>query len=304
MIRRAALLVVLCLACAGCSGHDASAARKLRVPFDAARAFALLERQVAFGPRVPGTAAHDSCAAYLLEQLRAVGDSVWTQSFTGQIAGTECIMTNLLAAQRPAAPTRVMLLAHWDTRPWADEDPDRAQRRTPVIGANDGASGVAAILEMARVLKAAAPSIGVDIALVDGEDLGSASAPQLYSQGARALVQSPEFRRPALAILFDMVGDAQLTLLREGRSWEAAPRQMRDLWAIGRAQYPAVWLDQTGPSLIDDHVPFIEAGIPAMDIIDFAYPYWHTIQDTPDKCSPASLEAAARPVLTYLYSLK
>jgi Zn-dependent M28 family amino/carboxypeptidase len=213
-------------------------------------------------------------------------------------------MTNLLAAQRPAATPRVLLMAHWDSRPWADEDADPRNRRTPVQGANDGASGVAAVLEMARVLRAHAPRAGIDIALLDGEDLGTEAAPHLFSQGARTLVQSPRVRTPSLVILLDMVGDARLTLPREGRSWQAAPRQIRDLWAIGRAQYPDVWLDQLGPALIDDHVPFIEAGIPAIDVIDFAYPHWHTVNDTPDKCSPASLEATARPILTYLHTLK
>ena len=300
MIRRAVALVAACVATAGCKGGASGSV----VGFDGSRAIGTLAKQVAFGPRVPGTAAHDSCAAWLLGELRAVADSTWTQAFTGTMAGEPRTMRNLLAAQRPHAASRVLLLAHWDSRPWADEDPDPARRRMPVAGANDGASGVAVVLELARTLRAQAPAVGVDIALVDGEDLGSDAAPQLFSQGARALVSAPGFRRPDLVLLFDMVGDVSLSLERETSSWQSAPRQMRDLWAVGRKMYPEVWLDQQGSPMIDDHLPFIDAGIPAIDIIDFAYPFWHTTSDTPDKCSAASLEAVGRPVLAYIHTLK
>ena len=239
---------------------------------------------------------------WLADSLRASGAHVDVQPFTGTVAGVETPMANIVARLRPENPHRVLLCAHWDSRPWADKDPVPANRRLPVPAANDGASGVAVLLEMARQLAAAPPkNCGVDIVLFDGEDLGSDSAPQLFSQGARYYAAHPAGGvQPALAILLDMVGDAKLTLPIEGASWRSAPQQIRDIWKIGAATAPAVWLDQHGYEMTDDHTPLIEAGIPSIDIIDFDYPPWHTLADTPDKCSAASLATVGETLLTYL----
>lgn len=274
--------------------------------FDAARAFSLLEEQTRFGPRVPGTPAHERCAAFLADSLRPYATSVRAEPFTGTVAGEERPMSNIVARIVPGRPgaRRVLLCAHWDSRPWADRDPDPARRREPIAGANDGASGVAVLLEVARSLTASPSRVGVDIALFDGEDLGSEGAPQLFSQGARAYVAAHRDSLPEIAILLDMVGDRTLTLPIEQNSWHAAPRVVRQLWAIGRKQAPGVWLDTPGYALTDDHGPLIEAGVEAVDVIDFDYPSWHTLADTPDKCSAASLEAVGRPLLLYLQSLR
>ncbi len=292
-------LLALALPAGGCATPRGHAPRDT---FDGARAMRLLEAQCAFGPRVPGTAAHAAAQVALADTLRAAGWAVEVQEFTGTVAGRETPMANIVARLAPERPRRVLLCAHWDSRPWADKDPVPANRRTPVPAANDGASGVAVLLEMARHLHAAPPAgVGIDIVLFDGEDLGTESTPQLYSQGARYYAAHPAGGvKPELAILLDMVGDAQLTLPIEVGSWRSAPTQIRAIWKIGATIAPDVWLDQPGYEMTDDHTPLIEAGIPSIDIIDFEYPAWHTLADTPDKCSAASLGVVGRTLLAYL----
>lgn len=306
-LRRVSAIAATCVALvapvAGCTPSRSPATHAgAMARFDGARAMRLLELQCAQGPRVPGTAAHDTTATLLADSLRAAGFAVERQPFEGTVAGRPTPMVNIVGRLHPENPVRVLLCAHWDSRPWADKEADPAKRRQPIPAANDGASGVAVLLEMARHLAAAPPKgCGVDIAFFDGEDLGSDAAPQLYSQGARFYANHlPGGGKPELAILLDMVGDAQLTLPIEGASWNSAPRQIRDIWKLGAARHPGIWLDQTGYTMTDDHTPLIEAGIPSIDIIDFDYPAWHTLADTPDKCSAASLTAVGETLLLYL----
>ncbi len=302
MMRRFLGWLVVCAVALPAGGCASTRAVRSDARFDGARAMRLLEMQCAAGPRVPGTAAHDSIAVVLADTLRVAGWTVERQPFTGTVAGVPTPMVNIVARLSPEASRRVLLCAHWDSRPWADKETDPAARRQPVLGANDGASGVAVLCEMARHLAAAPPKgIGLDIVLFDGEDLGSDFAPQLFSQGARYYAAHPAGGvKPELAILLDMVGDAQLTLPVEGASWRSAPRQIRDIWKIGATVAPQVWVDSRGYEMTDDHTPLIEAGIPSLDIIDFDYPAWHTLADTPDKCSAASLTAVGETLLRYL----
>jgi hypothetical protein len=287
---------------AGCALLGCRSASE-RPAFDAARAFVLLEKQTQFGPRVSGRPGHDACLTFLADTLRAATPHVRLQEFAGTVSGEEHRLTNLIASFRPELHDRVLLCAHWDTRPWADQDPDSTKHAQPILGADDGASGVAVLLEIARQLSRKPPPVGVDIALFDGEDLGSEAAPQLFSQGAQAFARERAAHRPRVAIVLDMVGDKDLSLSIERNSWDSAPRVVRDIWAFGQRWYHDVYSDEVGYDLLDDHVPLIRAGIPAIDIIDFRYPYWHTLADTPDKCSPQSLEAVGVPVLAYVYGL-
>jgi hypothetical protein len=267
-------------------------------PFDGKRAKVWVERQVAHGPRIPGTAAHQACLADLERELRALAADV--RRHEAQRRGIH--LTNLVATFRPEAAERVFLMAHWDTRPWADEDPDPAQRRTGVPGANDGASGVAVLLEVARALAVESAPRGVDLFLVDAEDGGSHQDPTSWCLGSQSLAEELATYRPKLGILLDMVGDANLRLPMEANSLRFAGVQTRWLWALASSRGEKAFVAEVGPAVTDDHIAFLQRGIPTIDVIDFTYPYWHTTADTPDKVSAESLAIVGRVVLEAVYA--
>ncbi len=272
--------------------------------FSAENAFALLQTQCGFGPRVPGTSAHESCRILLATELRKYADHVAEQTFTHNSPRlpNEVKLTNLIASFNPNEGKRVLLAAHWDSRPWADEDADSSKHNLPVLGANDGASGVAVLLEIARVLKANPPPVGVDIILFDGEDFGAPGDSRSYAIGAQhyARNKAPNYH-PLFGILLDMVGDRDLQIYQEGNSVRNAGGVVDRVWKLAVRLGIREFIASQRHEIFDDHVPFIEAGIPMIDLIDFDYPYWHTTQDTPDKCSPASLEKVGKVVLAALY---
>lgn len=268
--------------------------------FDGARAQVWVERQVAHGPRIPGTDAHAACLAELETELR---------SLTPQVNRHEAVvrgvaLTNLVAAFRPELEERIFLVAHWDTRPQADSDPDPANRSLPVPGANDGGSGVAVLLEVARCLASEPPPRGVDIFLVDAEDGGTHNDPQSWCLGSAALAAalSSAGYRPRMGLVIDMVGDVDLRLPMEGYSLELAPTQTLWLWDLAAALGERAFVKLPGAPVFDDHLPFLQKGIPTVDIIDFEYEHWHTIADTPDKTSAASLATVGRVVLAAIYA--
>lgn len=272
--------------------------------FDGQRAFAYVEQQCAFGPRNPGSEGHRKCLDFLEAELKAAGASVRRQPFTYTLPGGKPLaMTNLIARWHPEKTNRLLLCAHWDTRPWADLDPDTTRRHLPILGANDGASGVAVLLELARHLKAHPPAQGIDIVFFDGEDLGTADHPEGFFRGAREYARSLKGTRlPGRGILLDMVGDADLLFYLEGNSVRGAPETVEWFWRAAREVAPAYFADQIGYYVEDDHLPLIAAGIPCMNLIDFDYPHWHTHADTPDKVSPGSLQVVGDVLVHLLYT--
>lgn len=273
--------------------------------FDRAHAFALLERQCAFGPRVPGGAAHDSCLNFLEGQLKPAAENVVRQTFLHNVEKTreEVRLTNLIASFNLAAVDRVLLCAHWDSRPWADQDPDTANHHKPIIGANDGASGVAVLLEIARILRANPPPVGVDIVLFDGEDLGTAGRSETFAAGSRYFASQKDARyNPRYGILLDMVGDRDLTFYKEGNSVRYAEAVVNRVWSLAQRLEISEFQFEQRYEVADDHVPLLNVGISCIDLIDFDYPHWHTLADTPDKCSPESLEKVGRVVLAAIYN--
>ncbi len=280
---------------------------ELVVPaFDGGRAYALLQQQCAFGPRVPGSAAHQQTAAFLIAELQKYADNVVTQSFEHTVPrlGQTVTLTNIIAGFRFEAGRRVLLCAHWDSRPWADEDPDSSRRREPVMGANDGASGVAVLLEIARVLRENPPPVGVDIVLFDGEDFGTPGEARSYAIGAQHFARTKQARyNPIFGILLDMVGDRELEIFQEGNSVQFARAVVDHVWNLASRLGIREFVPRLRHEVFDDHVPLLEAGMPVIDIIDFDYPYWHTVADTPDKCSAASLEKIGRVVLAAVYNV-
>lgn len=272
-----------------------------RPAFDGKRAFADLEKQVSFGPRVPGTRAHLECRDWLMGELEKVCDRVELQTFTQVVHGKSLRLYNIFGVFNESASKRIMLCAHWDTRPTADEELDPANRRKPILGANDGASGVAVLLELARQFKLKRPDVGIIIAFWDGEDYGPNVDTMLL--GSRYFAKNMGKLRPTYGILLDMVGDADLQIYKETNSVMAAPQLVERVWrTAGELGYRKYFPNAQKYTIIDDHVPLIEAGVPCIDLIDFDYPYWHTLQDTVDKCSANSLQVVGEVVAAIVYS--
>jgi peptidase M28-like protein len=279
--------------------------------FDGEAALGYIRTQLAFGPRIPGAPGHAKMAAWLDSLLRARADSVIAQRWTHVTArGDSLPLVNFIARFNPAARTRLLFLAHWDTRPRAD---GRASRDStlPVPGANDGGSGVAILLGMADQLKKTPPSIGVDLLFEDGEDYGDFERDQDVLLGTRYYVAHPApGPTPRFAVLLDMVGDKDLRIEQEGRSLTGAPDVVEKVWSLAeRLGHADVFVPAEGITLDDDHVPLQQAGIPAIDLIDFTFGgednrWHHTPDDTIDKVSAASLQVVGDVVMALVRSEK
>ncbi|PKN91345.1 MAG: hypothetical protein CVU44_19720 [Chloroflexi bacterium HGW-Chloroflexi-6] len=255
--------------------------------FDGELAYAHVLAQDGFGPRTPGSAAHAEFIVYAQTEFEKQGWEVNLQ----QTERMGHAITNILATrqERPA----VLLMAHYDSRFFADNDPDPNNHTVPVPGANDGAAGVAVLLELARVLPSNAP---VGLLLVDAEDQGRIDGWD-WILGSRAFAETLDYQ-PEAVILLDMIGDADLNIYKEHNS---DPGLTEELWAAAKSLgYEQFFIPEYKYTMLDDHIPFREKGIRAVDLIDFDYPYWHTIQDTPDKLSAKSLQVVGEVLLAWL----
>ena len=276
-----------------------------RFEVDGARAQARVERQVAAGARVPGSPAHARILEWLTGELTRLGGRVERQTFADYSPGRPPALTNVIArfgARAPGGP-RMVLCAHWDSRPWADQDPDPARRGQPVPGANDGASGVAVLLEVAELMCRRPPPLAVDLVFFDGEDQGRADDPGGFCLGARhyAARLKETGERPLAAFLFDMVGDRDLEIHPEVQSSERAANLVALVLEGARATGARHFRSDPRYAITDDHIPLLEAGVPAVDIIDFDYPAWHTHRDLPDQTSAESLAEVARVAAWIVY---
>lgn len=257
--------------------------------FDSSRAYADVQTQVDFGPRTPGSNGHAQIRKWMTTELESAGWMV--EVHESERMGHP--IYNIIA-KRNAEPPQIILGAHYDTRFFADNDPDTSKRTEPVPGANDGASGVAVLLEMARSL----PENTVPVWLVffDTEDNGRIAGWD-WILGSRAFAEEIPVR-PEAVIIVDMIGDADLNIHLEKNS-NAAIRA--DIWSTAeKLGYGDKFINTEKYSVEDDHTPFLEAGIPAVDLIDLDYPYWHTTQDTPDKVSAESLQAVGETLWTWI----
>jgi hypothetical protein len=290
-VRNPAVVAAGLLACAACARSPAD--------FDESAAWAHLVKQVELGPRVSASPAHARALEYFRAHFNATADRVAVDSFEAVCAlnSSDVVFTNIRASFRPDSPRRILFGAHWDSRPFADRDPDPARRRDPVPGANDGASGVAVLLEVASRLKDAPPEVGVDLLLFDGEDCGADGLPETYALGSQHFVRSNPRYRPEYAVILDMVGRREMRLPKEGNSAEAAAELTATIWRIAAEIGSTAFVDSVGDAVWDDHVAFLQVGIPAVDIIDIEDPFWHTVRDTPEHCSAESLGQVGRVVL-------
>jgi len=296
-VRRAAAVASVAVAAVfACTAKAGDADRSAAREFNGARALTYAERQVAFGPRVPNTAGHRATGDWLAAELATRADTVIVQAWRHKTSkGVTLELRNFFARFRPEATDRVLFVAHWDTRPVADQDPNLGRQRLPIDGANDGASGVAVLLGVADALKANAPAVGVDLLFVDGEDFGDFADSTETLLGAYYFgAHQPAGYPPLFAVVFDMVGDKDLQLYYEGNSQSFAPEVVQRVWQTAeRLGYGGVFIHGVRRALIDDHVALQRAGIHAIDVIDFDYgpnnAYWHTGEDTIDKLSAQSL---------------
>jgi len=285
------------------------------VRFDADSAFAFVERQTEFGPRVPGSAASRECAAWLAEKLAEFGvENVTSQRGEVQVCDGGIVpVVNISGQIRPDVRRRVLLMAHWDSRPWADHDADEANRRRPIDGANDGASGVGVILEIARALEESQSEVGVDILFTDAEDYGphadaGADGDDCWALGTQYWLEQPtlDLGRVRAAILLDMVGGRDARFHREIFSNRNAREVVDKVWAAAQASGHGDRFDQgEGGAITDDHVYFIREGVPAIDIIESMNPQtggfnptWHTLEDNVSNIDRATLKAVGETVLT------
>lgn len=265
--------------------------------FSGENAYTFLTEQCDLGPRPPGSENLSQCRQYIAEKLESEGWDTQLQNFT--YLDVEC--SNIIATWSSNSNETVILGAHYDTRPHADRDPYSVNRTTPILGANDGASGVAVLLEIAQVLpENVRPSI--EIVLFDAEDSGGINGWDWIQGSIYYVSQLTEEKKqniPAM-ILLDIVGDRELRLLRESSSTDS----LQDLvWSVAEdLGHNDTFLDSPGGSVLDDHRPFLNAGIPSLDIIQHApFPsYWHTLEDTPDKCSAESLEIVGMVIEVFL----
>jgi Zn-dependent M28 family amino/carboxypeptidase len=259
------------------------------VSFDGQHAYADVQTQVAFGPRVPESKAHAKTVEWIRGELVKAGWQVEVQKSEAMGHPVENIV-----AKKNADNPQIVVGAHYDSRIQATQDLDPANRVKPVPAANDGASGVAVLLELARSLPQNSPSVW--LVFFDAEDNGEIAGWD-WLLGSREFVKHNPMQ-PKAVVVIDMIGDADLNIYKEQNS---NPDITDAIWNTAKTLgYEKQFIPTYKYSMLDDHTPFLEAGLPAVDIIDFDYPYWHTTQDTPDKVSAASLEIVGKTLWTWI----
>ncbi len=296
--------------------------RLMRISFDADSAWAFTEKQCSFGPRTMNSEAHDECGKWIEEKFAEYGLEVDTQrAKLTAWDGTTLSATNIIARLEPSKEQRILICAHWDSRAWADNDENEKNHHTPIMAANDGASGVGVMIELARVVSRDSLSVGVDFVCFDAEDYG---VPQWaededYEGDSWALgaqywaeqyAKSDEKAKYEFGILLDMVGGEGARFYKERMSEKFAPRVLKRVWqAAHSAGYGSVFPMSVGSYVNDDHLPVNEvAGIPCIDIIPYYPdcpqssfgPTWHTVDDTMDHISKSTLKAVGQTVARLL----
>lgn len=295
-----------------CAALGACAEGVPRPEFDAGRVQSLIEKQVAFGPRVPGSDAWRQCRTYLKNYFDSLGYQVELQEFTHndyrqkisvQMCNIIIRQPAALATSGPRGP-RVLLGAHWDSRPRCEHDPDPARRNDSLPGAVDGAAGVALLMELARMFAESPPEAPVEFVLFDGEDWGQAGDINQYIVGSNEFARRVSGADYQFAIVPDLFAHSGSSLAREGMSQRFAASINDRVWEAARELEITRFVDTVSREVIDDHLPLLNIGIKAIDIIDMNYPYWHTSQDTPDKCDSAAIADVGRVIARVVYQSK
>lgn len=268
-------------------------------PLDATRAYGYLQQICALGPRRSGSDGMKKQQELLKQHFKKLGGKVGFQRFAARnpLGGDKVPMANLIVEWHPDRKERILLCAHYDTRPLPDQDPDPRLRREGVfVGANDGGSGTAVLMELAHLMPTLAGDVGIDFVLFDGEELVYDDARDPYFVGstwfARQYVEHPPAHQYRWGVLLDMVGDTNLTIYEERHSatWRDTRPLVKEIWAAAGKLGVDEFVPRVGYAVRDDHLPLRNtAKIPTCNIIDFDYPYWHTTGDVVQRCAPSSL---------------
>jgi glutaminyl-peptide cyclotransferase len=270
----------------------------------------LLRAQCELGPRMPGSVGNTKLREMIVGMAREQGFAVHSLCFeaTDPLSGEPIQVCNIVVSAGPEGGERLWLGAHYDTRPVSDQDALPELRTIPLTGANDGASGVAVLLHLLEILGANPPPGGVDLLFFDGEDSGLTGNAEGFCLGSRHLAQTwrdfgnPLSRgNPRGLIVLDMVGKKNLQIPMEAYAAVNAPEWTETVFQRAEKLGLGAFVPQRGPAIYDDHVPFLQQGIPAVDLIDFDFPEWHTTGDTPEVCSGASLEEVGRLMVDLIY---
>lgn len=322
------LYILFAAAMISCSQTPSSSSAKVEsqpvkqqnVPaFDADSAWVFVENQVKFGPRVPNSEAHVACGNYLTSELKRFGAQVYEQEATlTAYNGTQLKAKNIIGSYNPENSKRVLLFAHWDSRPYADHDKDPANHKKPIDGADDGASGVGVLLEMARQFSIKSPAIGIDIIFFDAEDYGTPEFVKEYKEntwclGAQFWAKNPHVKgyKADFGILLDMVGAKNASFFKEATSMRYAPQIVEEVWSSARdLGYGKFFINAEGGAITDDHqYVILGRNIPCIDIIytdpesDNGFgPHWHTQNDTMDNIDRETLKAVGQTVLQVVYN--
>lgn len=322
------LYILFAAAMISCSQNPSSSSEKVEsqpvkqqnVPaFDADSAWVFVENQVKFGPRVPNSEAHVACGNYLTSELKRFGAQVYEQEATlTAYNGTQLKAKNIIGSYNPENSKRVLLFAHWDSRPYADHDKDPANHKKPIDGADDGASGVGVLLEMARQFSIKSPAIGIDIIFFDAEDYGTPEFVKEYKEntwclGAQFWAKNPHVKgyKADFGILLDMVGAKNASFFKEATSMRYAPQIVEEVWSTARdLGYGKFFINAEGGAITDDHqYVILGRNIPCIDIIytdpesDNGFgPHWHTQNDTMDNIDRETLKAVGQTVLQVVYN--
>lgn len=319
------LLLALSLTLTGCDGGKGDNGgttdtvivepfKAIAPDFSADSAYHFIEQQLAFGPRVPGTPAHKACGDWIVTKFKSYGAEVTEQTAEIKDRMQKLIpMRNIIASFNPASTARVMVTAHWDCRPMADKDGKNPS--APVPGANDAASGVAVMLEIARILQSQAPTVGIDLICWDAEDNGAYEDNMSWCQGSQYWAKHPHKSNYSarFGINLDMVGAKDARYTKDGYSLQNALRETENLWSIaaqlGYGNYFSGAV--TNFSSIDDHFFVMDGtGIPMVEVIDRNitsgefFPHWHTTTDDINAIDRATLKATGQSVLEVLYREK
>jgi len=275
--------------------------------FSADSAMVHVQRQLAFGPRVPGTEARDRATRYIARTLERYHARVSIQSFEvdDPYSSGRIRMFNVIGSFGVDRSRRLMLASHYDSRPWADQEPDSTRWNTPIPGAVDGALSTAILLEIARLAAAQPPSeIGVDLVFFDGEDYGKHSDLDHYLLGSRHFAANLEGYRPVAAILLDMVGGRGTHALREGVSEQESAPLLDYVFARAQALGLSYFEARPGPSIFDDHVPLLQAGFDAIDLFGYDYAAWHTLVDDISGCDPEKVAQTGALLRALIYDFR
>jgi hypothetical protein len=317
------LAVIQLTGCSHATQSTKTEEKTVNIPeFSKDSAYKFTQKQVDFGPRVPNTKAHDDCAKYLSAQLKRLGAEVINQNADlTAFDGTVLRSTNIIGSFNLKAETRILLFSHWDSRPWADHDPNPKNRKMPVMAANDGASGVGVLLEMARLIGKNQPAVGIDIIFFDSEDYGapesfkSENSEDSWCLGTQYWAKNPHVPgyTARFGILLDMVGGKGATFFKEQSSEYYAGSVVSNVWSqaksLGFGQY---FVDQKGGAITDDHIYVNQLiGIPSIDIIQYDpnsksgfADYWHTTHDTMDNVDKNTLNAIGMTLMNVIYNEK